>query len=69
MGWSGGSLVFDEIIDTLSAEMPSYEARKRIYSKLIVIFEDAADCDTLCECRGRDVAFDDVWLDIYGEDE
>lgn len=76
MGWSGGSILFNEVIDTIRRETESivketlgHEMRKRIYNSLIVAFQEIGDCDTLDECRGRDKAFDEAWFEIYGEDE
>lgn len=69
MGWSGGSILFDEVIKTMIKENIDPKKRKNIYRSLITAFEDIGDCDNLCECRWRDAAFDDVWNEIYGEDE
>lgn len=68
MGWSGGSSVFDEIIDVLRVEVSDPETRSRIYRRLIKVFEDH-DCDTLGECCDADSAFALVWREHASDDE
>lgn len=69
MGWSSGSILFNEVINTIKPSIVDYIMRKHIYKKLIAAFEDVGDCDTLDECQGIDPAFDEVWNELYGEDE
>lgn len=71
MGWSSGSGLFSNIIESLTESDLSYEQRKTVYLILIEHFEDK-DCDTLGECVGEDDAFDDAYYEIhpdYLEDE
>ena len=70
MGWSSGSLLFNEVINTIKNNVvDDYKCRKIIYRSLITAFEEIGDCDTLDECRGKDEAFDEAWFELYGEDE
>lgn len=69
MGWSGGSILFNEVIDTIQDSVIDPAIRKQIYKKLIAAFEDIGDCDTLGECYGNDYVFDDVWNELYGDEE
>jgi hypothetical protein len=59
MGWSTGSEIMDKVIS--QAEDLGYEESLAWFSILIKIFEDY-DCDTLGECLGQDVAFDDAYF-------
>lgn len=54
MGWSGGSELMNEVIDTLKRHVPDPEQRAKVYNELIGAFEDA-DCDTLYECYDADM--------------
>jgi hypothetical protein len=68
MGWSSGSNIFEEIITVLRSNVPNYEDRCDIYRELISVFENY-DCDTLYECVGSDEAFDEVWKEMYPDDD
>ena len=68
MGWSTGSQVFEEIVTVLRSNVPNFEDRCDIYRELIPIFENY-DCDTLDECAGADEAFDEVWSEMYPEND
>jgi hypothetical protein len=69
MGWASGSRVFGEIIEFLMETIDDEDVRKEIYAGLIPIFEETADCDTLYECQGDDDAFDEVWKELYPDDD
>lgn len=68
MGWSGGSRMMDDVMTVLMKRVRDKDVRYRIYKDLIAIFEDF-DCDTLYECQGRDKVFDEVWNELYPNDE
>lgn len=70
MGWCSGSEVMAEVIAAVMRKVTDESARKQIYLDLIPVFE-AEDCDTLRECMGVDVAYDDAMdeLDPRGDDE
>ena len=57
MGWSTGSDIMAEVIESLLRNVADDEARNRIYTRLIPAFEKH-DWDTQDECRGLDPAFD-----------
>lgn len=63
MGWSGGSELMNELIDAMNDEKIDAYAQHRIYMRVIESFE-SADCDTLCECLGRDPVFDDAYFTL-----
>lgn len=67
MGWSSGSSLFSGIIDVLKKTVDD-DSRHQIYEELIELFEDQ-DCDTLSECLGEDEIFDEVWYEMYPEDD
>ena len=68
MGWSGGSRMMDDLMAVLMKRVKDKDVRYKIYKDLIPIFEDF-DCDTLYECQGRDKMFDEVWQEMYPEDD
>lgn len=68
MGWGSGSTLMDKIIHALKPEVKSKPARKKIYKLLIEAFEDQ-DCDTLYECVGQDEIYDELWEELYPEEE
>jgi hypothetical protein len=68
MGWSRGSTIFDDIIDSLIEADVDDEQRKLIYTKLIETFQDY-DCDTLFECMKKDPIFDKVFKEIEDIDD
>jgi hypothetical protein len=72
MGWSSGSRLFGDVIESLKKHVPDEESRQAIYIDLIDAFEDF-DCDTLEECTGEDEVFDDALKeahpDWYDEEE
>lgn len=68
MGWASGSRVFRSVIESVTAHVPDVSARKEIYRPIIDAFRDM-DWDTLDECLGIDPAYDEIYNDIYGDDE
>jgi hypothetical protein len=68
MGWSKGSRMMSEIIETLMATVSDKVEREEAYSALIDIFEDY-DCDTLNECLEIDEVFDEVYRERYPEED
>lgn len=68
MGWSSGSCVMSRIISGVFKTGMDYEDRYSLYKVLIKEFE-RADCDTLCECTGEDMAFDAVYFEMYPREE
>ena len=67
MSWNNGSEFFSSIIEILKDTVGDIPTRSDIYERLIPVFENA-DCDTLGECVGEDVAFDSVWETLYPTD-
>jgi hypothetical protein len=68
MGWSSGSKIMTEIIETLMETIVDEDDRAETYSALIDIFEDH-DCDTLDECLEIDDVFDGVYRDKHPEED
>jgi hypothetical protein len=68
MGWSSGSSMFSEIIEFLQETVDDDDLRKDLYTGLIEIFENR-DCDTLYECVGQDESFDEIWYEMYPQEE
>lgn len=64
MSWSSGSYIFGELIDALQETSLGDDERKVLYKTMIDTFTDF-DCDTLDECKGKDLAFDEVFDSIY----
>lgn len=56
MGWSSGSHLMYEIIQSLKKEVKDDKVRQAIYEDIIPAFEDF-DCDTLYECIEMDKAY------------
>ncbi len=56
MGWGSGAELMSDIIFAIKDDM-SNSARKRLYEKLIPIFQ-GMDWDTGLDCLGGDIAFD-----------
>lgn len=67
MGWASGSELMSEIVEALSKEIDDKQTRKRVYKKLILVFENH-DCDTLDESLGTDEAYDEVYHKMYPPD-
>lgn len=66
--WSNGASIFEEIASVIRANVPDYESRTDIYRELISIFEDnGAELHDIYE--SVDEAFDDVWREIYPEND
>lgn len=66
MGWSSGSRLLGDVIESLQKHVPDDEAREAVYVELIDAFEDF-DCDTLDECTGEDEAFDAALKHVHPE--
>ena len=58
MGWSSGSSLLCDIIETIKTHVDDKEIRAAIYAELVSAFEDR-DCDTLDECMTIDSVFDE----------
>jgi hypothetical protein len=67
MGWGSGSILFSDIIRAVSRAVPDKETRKRIYRPIIDAFEQD-DWDTQDECLGKDIAYDELYEEVYGDD-
>ena len=68
MSWSNGTSIFEEIAAVLRANVADYETRCDVYRELISIFEDnGAELNDVYE--SVDEAFDDVWREIYPEND
>jgi hypothetical protein len=59
MGWASGSELMDGVILAAKKCIPSRSLRVKFYGMIIPEFE-RHDCDTLCECRTVDPAFDEA---------
>lgn len=68
MGWSSGSTTFSQVIAAVQPEVDDKEVRKRIYRPLIAAFEDQ-DWDTPDECVGEDDAYDELYAELYPDEE
>lgn len=64
MGWSSGTKIMSDIIDTIKPRVEDPESRRYIYHKIIMAFE-VGDWDTQSECMGRDAAFDAALKDLH----
>jgi hypothetical protein len=67
MGWASGSLLLGDIILSTKKAIPK-KYRKEYYKLLIEHFE-YHDCDTVCECVGRDEEFDQAFYELYPKEE
>lgn len=67
MAWSTGSQIFEEIATVIRANVPNFEDRCDIYRELIPIFENY-DAE-LYDCVGSDEAFDEVWSELYPQED
>lgn len=63
MGWSGGSTVMNDIIDTLR-EIKDQGLKQRLFKGIIEALE-GSDWDTQDECLGQDPAFDAALAELY----
>lgn len=68
MGWGSGSTLMSDVIDVVEEVVPDHATRVRLYSGLILAFEDK-DCDTLDECVGESKAFDQAYRHFYPDEE
>lgn len=68
MGWSSGSSLFGDLINTLMKNVPDDDVREAIYSDMIDAFRDA-DWDNLDECLGEDPVYDSLFKDIYPDSD
>lgn len=69
MGWSTGSILMSDIIDSLKDKVPDDKVRQDIYEALIPAFQNF-DCDTLDECADDDVVFKNALKEFgYFEEE
>lgn len=64
MGWASGSSLCSAVIKIIKPVVDNDEQRRKMYKKLIGVFEDA-NCDTLDECLDIDPAFDEVFNKLY----
>ena len=72
MGWSSGSGLLSNIIETIKKNVDDTETREVLYRDIAEAFMDY-DCDNLDECMGIDNVFDDYlkengWEHLF-EDE
>lgn len=68
MAWTTGSHIFEEIAAVLRAHVSDYQDRIDIYRELIGIFEDnGAELYDIYE--SVDEAFDDVWREMYPDND
>lgn len=68
MGWGSGSRLAGELVIIAKDVISDETERESFYEQMIASFEDF-DCDTLDECLGIDVVYDDVWNRLYPDDE
>ncbi|MBF0481303.1 MAG: hypothetical protein HQK81_06310 [Desulfovibrionaceae bacterium] len=68
MGWASGSGLFSEIIKVVKDAVPDKEVRKAAYRKLMRVFLDQ-DWDTENECLGEDEAYDEIYRELYPEED
>lgn len=66
MGWSRGSGLMGDVVDTIQLHVKDDDVRYDIYSALIEAFAQY-DADTLDECCGVDDAYDAAF-DAWNED-
>jgi hypothetical protein len=57
MGWSGGTMVMNDLMDTVCKYVGDDEVRVQMYEEIIVTLQ-SMDWDCAGECEGRDPAFD-----------
>lgn len=67
MGWSSGSTLLSDIIETLKAHVDD-EVRRIIYPDIVEAFEEC-DCDTIDECEGIDPVFDEYLKEHVFDEE
>lgn len=68
MGWARGGEIMGECIAAIGASGAGQDIRRRIYTRMILVFEDAG-CDTLYECKGADPIFDSVYAALNPDEE
>jgi len=66
MGWASGSIVMEEIIEVVQAEIKDPEVRLRLYKGIIVALE-GQDWDTQDECEGTDDAYDKALHELHSD--
>ena len=64
MGWSGGSDIAGQIIESVMQNVDSKQIRKNIYITILRVMEDN-DWDTQRECEGIDPVFDQLLKDKH----
>jgi hypothetical protein len=65
MGWSSGTSVFCDVLESLQEHVPSKEQRRKVIVELIATFENA-DWDNLDEAFGIDPVYDEIFVEMYG---
>jgi len=68
MGWASGSDLFTEVIAVIKPAVKDKKARKKIYRKLISAFQDH-DWDTCDECLGIDPVYDELYEEMFPEED
>lgn len=68
MGWSSGTSLFEDLINTLMKNVHDDEDRKAIYLDMIEAFE-AHDWDNLDECVGIDNVYDEIYEERFPTEE
>jgi hypothetical protein len=68
MGWSSGSRLAGELIEAAKDTISDAVERGEFYQLMVDRFQDF-DCDTLDECIGIDLVFDEVWNELYPDDD
>jgi len=68
MGWSRGSDLFAEIVESIERHVHDEQIKINIYYEMISSFEDY-DADTLEECWGISDALDAVLKEVYDIDD
>lgn len=68
MGWASGSNVMTRIIKVVKKEVPSKAKRKVLYMDIVDALRDQ-DWDTLDECLGEDQAYDDIYNELFPDDD
>ena len=67
MGWGSGNVVMDGIIAAAMKHVPK-KTRIAFYKDVITVME-SADCDTLQECEGKDLLYDEALSELHSYED
>jgi len=68
MGWSSGTPLFATILEVVQENVTNPDIRKKIYLPILSAFEDA-DWNNVEECLDIDPVFDEIYQDMYPDDD